>query len=195
MTDEATMAERLYPSAAAPATPVPAPPPAPPAAETKTQAETLYPEEVPLPALEIPQSIVELRKSEQRLDDRTLPFHSVFERTDDPQQRGVNQELAHIFADLEVSATDARSIVGLADQLAASPPDDATAAKWKQDSLTRLREVYGKDHEQALADAQKLVHRDPRVAAMLDQNGLGSHPRVVETIAALARQAKGRGRL
>jgi hypothetical protein len=78
----------------------------------------------------------------------------------------------------------------------ASPPDAETEGKWANESWSALVRQHGQKEANALlADAQKLVARDPRVKALLEITRLGSPSKIVAKLVALARSEKGRGRL
>jgi hypothetical protein len=86
-------------------------------------------------------------------------------------------------------------VVGLAREIAATPPDEATEQQWQAEASKRLREMHGQEAGNVLALARQLVARDPRVAALLDSTRLGNHPRVVELVVQRAIAEKARGRL
>ena len=111
-----------------------------------------------------------------------------------PEQKALAHEFREVFADWRASSQDARELVAAAERLK-ELPTEATLKGWENEALGELRRTYGADANSALADAQKLVARDPRVAAFLDAFGLGSHPQVVSTLARLARQQKAQGKL
>lgn len=116
-----------------------------------------------------------------------------------PEQRAQfeaeHRELLETYADMGFSSPEANEVHGLIKQHAAAPADAATRSTWAREAEDQLRRTYGDSAPQALADARKLVQRDPRALALLQATGLGSNPRVVELLARQARSERGRGRL
>lgn len=105
-------------------------------------------------------------------------------------------ESKRMLADFSLNSTEAKEVVSMMDHYGANPPDEETQGKWAQESWGALVRQYGaKDANAMLADAQKLVARDPRVKALLEVTRLGNHPKLVAKLVALARTEKGRGRL
>lgn len=161
----------------------------------------------------IPDEIKELRSSDrERLQFSAQSTHGDTISADDflgadgAEVEGVTAELraraAHeyreMFADVGVSADEARQMVSLAKQLGAAPPTPQIEEQWQGEIVKRLLDVNNQDIDKANADlalAQRLVHRDPRIAAILEKTRLGNHPKVVELFVQRARQERLRGRL
>lgn len=74
-------------------------------------------------------------------------------------------------------------------------PDAATREQWATEAMSELQREFGAEAESALTDAKKLIARDPRLADFLQVTGLGSNPRWVATLAALARRQRMQGKL
>jgi hypothetical protein len=105
-------------------------------------------------------------------------------------------EQKRILSDFQFTTGEAKEVVSLVDRYAVAPPDEATAAAWASESWDALVRQHGQREANAmLADAQKLVARDPRVKLILEKTGLGNHPKLVQKLVSLARSEKGRGRL
>lgn len=100
-------------------------------------------------------------------------------------------EMARITQDLGMSKADVQDLVAASRE----PVDEQTFARLTVEAEKKLRDRYGPDADRALEDAKQLVRRDPRVKAMLDQNGLGSNPAVVLKFAELATRQRLKGRL
>lgn len=99
---------------------------------------------------------------------------------------------AGVFADMGLDAVDAAAMVrvGLIDE-----PTPEEAAAWPEQAQAALRETFGDDAQQALADARLLVGRDPRLKDFLNRTGLGDHPHVVKLAAQRARALIANGTL
>jgi hypothetical protein len=111
-----------------------------------------------------------------------------------PEQKQAIEEWREVVADWQASSTDVRELVNVVSGLNELPTEE-TVAGWERDAKAELHRTFGKDADKALADAQALVARDPRVAQFLAVTGLGSHPRFVATLARLARSQRASGRL
>src|SRR5688572_9381419 len=99
-----------------------------------------------------------------------------------------------MLADYSLIDSEAREIGGLIDRYEQTPASDETSGKWAQEAWATLIRTHGSADaaSAALADAQKLIKRDPRVAAILNATRLGNHPRIVLKAVALAKSEKGK---
>ena len=108
------------------------------------------------------------------------------------QRAATVAELRRISADLGFGNNDLREINTHLREVEASPLDVGQA---RAEASKQLARVFGKDADQALADARKLVMRDKRVARFLEDTGLGDHPAIVLKIAKQARSLRQKGKL
>ncbi len=155
-----------------------------------------------LPPEELPPEVRALREAEPgRLvyDDRTqYKAAGIDKALADLDIEGQAAEAEHrtwagVFADLALNADDARHVVSLATM---DEPTPEEAAAWPGAAKAALQGEYGPDGwEQALADARRLVGRDPRLKDFLNRTGLGDHPDVVRIAARQARAAIASGKL
>lgn len=115
----------------------------------------------------------------------------------DQELQGVVGEYKQIFADHGFTTTDAREVMDLARTVIDNPPDAETESTWQTEAWNELVKTSGgvKGAREALQLAQRLVQRDPRVAALLEATRLGNHPRMILKMAEKARQERARGRL
>lgn len=97
-----------------------------------------------------------------------------------------------IAADLTLSATDVRELVPI---FKAPPPTPEAQEANRAASFKWLNEAHGDQAGFALAAAQALVARDPRVAALLEKSGAGDDVRVVKKVVAAALKAVASGKL
>jgi hypothetical protein len=104
-------------------------------------------------------------------------------------------EWREVAADFELSTDQTRELAELVYGMQ-ELPSEQTRGEWWADAQRELRRAYGEQGAQeALADAQRLIERDPRVACFLRETGLNAHPRVVMLVAEKARSARTRGKL
>ncbi|PUE41426.1 hypothetical protein [Limnohabitans sp. Bal53] len=122
---------------------------------------------------------------DQMLGDSDLP---------EPTQKAMVAELREMATDVAASPADVDLIRTIGNELQA-PPSQAKLTEWSDQTADLLNSTFGGTASMALADARKLVARDPRLGRILENNGLGSHPKVVLTLARLARQARLDGKL
>jgi len=81
-------------------------------------------------------------------------------------------------------------------ELANGLPSEETRAQWATDAAEQLRRQYGEDGaREALADANRMIARDPRLKVWLEKSGLGNHPAYVRAAVELARSQRLAGRL
>jgi hypothetical protein len=181
-------------------------------------AENLFPKSAPraepeVPKFEpveperhghIPEAIRALRESDTEreqfraanaytalLDDLAATARDV----PDEYKAVINKEIGEVFADLRFSGDDARLFINTLSGIT-RPPDEASLRKSEAETYARLVEQHGEGGaKQALALAQKLALRDPRVATLLDASGLGSDLGIVNLFVRLAREERARGRL
>lgn len=83
----------------------------------------------------------------------------------------------------EDPAGDGRRL-GRADYHASEPPDAATIREWETETRRQLRERYGdRDGDRRLAVARAFVKSRPGFQQMLNDSGVGSHPRLITMLA------------
>jgi hypothetical protein len=179
------------------AAPAPAAPPAPPSEPAPLSFPSMQ-EPGERPAVEIPAEIRELRESDrpfyspQKTYAQAIPDHP----DDTPELQAVRVEGREIMSDLGMSDGEARDVVSImSTELANGIPTDETIESWGREATQETFRRYGKAAEARLEDARLLVRRDPRVRRLLDQTGLGSHPKVVAMMIERARSERSRGRL
>lgn len=102
-------------------------------------------------------------------------------------------EYREIFADFGASPQDAHELVDTARRFGAEPMSAERDASNTNAAIEVLNQHFGNDAKAALADAQQMIARDPRLVRMLDASRLGNDPQTVLKIAQLARSAKMRG--
>lgn len=96
----------------------------------------------------------------------------------------VRTEVAHIFADHSLSASEAEEVVNA---MRAAPTDETRTA-WTRETNEYLNSVPPED----AAAAVTLLDRDPRVAKILEQTGAINNPRVVKLLVEKARSLRAR---
>lgn len=104
-------------------------------------------------------------------------------------------EWHRVAADVGASQSDVELFLSEGRALAKTPPSPEQKTQMRADASRQLGTVYGAGADKAIAAAQRLVARDPRLAAMLDRTGLGDSPKVVMRLAELANSQRARGRL
>lgn len=205
MMDFTAMANAMYPTSNPVAEKSVAPTPvAAPVAEAASPesvtAAVLYADEKPA-KIEAPSPEIEaLRKDPERLmypakvTFRDAIPDGVLDAIDVPPEAkaAAVANFREMAGDLGLTTDDARTLVS-ASMVAA--PDAATSAAWRTESMTALKEAYGDQAYQRLADAKLLVQRDPRIKSFLNASGLGDKPSVVLILVEKARQARVSGRL
>ena len=210
MSDFEAMAARLFPTSA----PAPEVPAALPAAEPVTaQPEAPAPAEQSqeaapqteqtaneLPANELPDAIRELRDDPLRRmfspqgTFASVPLEDAFaDVAVDPEVKAAAaHEYREIFEDLQASPQDANELVTAARAFHAEPMTPERDASNVNAAMDALNRQYGKEAPAALAAAQRMINRDPRLAAMLDRTRLGNDPKTVLKVVALARSQRQR---
>lgn len=102
-------------------------------------------------------------------------------------------EFREIFADIGASPQDAHELVDAATRFTAEPMTAERDASNTNAAIQLLNEHFGNDAKSALAAAQQIIARDPRIARMLETSRLGNDPQTVLKIAQLARSQRARG--
>ncbi len=93
--------------------------------------------------------------------------------------------LRGMFADTGLAPAEA---AGLFNRAAIVRSEGKSTEQQVKAARGELDRIFGKDgSDQALADARKLITRDPRLAKWIESKGLGNDP---ETIVQFARQAR-----
>lgn len=191
-TPETALAERLY---------------------DKPEAKEAAPAEKPVekPAaqegefkIEIPENIAKLREG----DNKLLTAEGLYRGQDGLEatfegaevapevQKTAIQEFRQMAQDFQLEPPQFALVVPLVKEFTAAPADEATRGAWRKEAVLSLEQTYGKeDAAKALQDARALVQRDPRIARLLNDSGLGSHPKIVLLLVEKARAAKIAGRL
>lgn len=157
--------------------------------------------EAPAPLVDVPDAIKTLRDDPlRRMFSPQGSFASVqLEESmahlalDPAVKTAVAAEFREVFADFGASPQDAKELVDTASRFGAEPMTAERDATNTNSAIQILNEHYGTDAKAALATAQEMIARDPRIARMLDASRLGNDPQTVLKIVQLARSAKQRG--
>lgn len=180
MSDDTSMADRLYPSssaAAAPATP------AAPSASPTSLAERLFaPDPVRREDAEAGADVKANRDADpaRRLFSAQGMYQDVLP---DDVLPGLDVVSAReVAADLKADPADVTQFVTLMRSL--PTVTEETQAGWRAES----KDLGIADAD--IARARDYVKADPRLHRLLDETGLGDHPRVVSRIVELARAAQ-----
>ncbi len=190
------LATALY-GADVPVETTPLPASAPP---ISSALERLHSKPDPLPAEDLPAEVKALRDGDvarSLYDDRSA-FSELPNVLADIGLEGRELEIEHrhwagVLTDLAVPPAEVKGLATLAKSHAY--PDEATAETWQTEGLEALKTTYGSAWKSALADAQALVQRDPRLSDWLNRTGLGNHPRFIAMAADRARHAIANGTL
>ncbi|MCQ4325765.1 hypothetical protein CXK94_08370 [Stutzerimonas stutzeri] len=170
-------------------------------AEAKSEAKTAP----AAPLVEVPADIQAMRE-QARAEDPALRMYppekqitaiseNAFDSVPDmPQEQrvAVAHELRRMTADLGFGNNDVSELNNRIRQIEANPLDVGQARAEASKLLVR---EFGKDADRALADARKLVMRDPRVAQIIEQTGLGDDPQTILKFAKQARSLRQKGKL
>ncbi len=201
---------------AQPATPAPAQPaaqapaaaaPAPehPLAKAERIAGGLYApaEEV---KVDVPEAIAELRKADelraiygaqgqfgQSIAEDIADGSTEFAAFPEELRKAAIAEVRELAADVGLTNEDVSTLKALSSQFSA--PTAEQVAQWQNDSILALQRDYGQEWQQALADANALISRDPRLVQIMRAGGRGNHPQVVSMFARLGREARMQGRI
>lgn len=170
------------------------------------QADALYGEETPI-EIDVPEHIRELRKGDAEralygtaqfnvaIPDNLIDNAPEAAHLSPEVRQAAVQESREMALDLGMTTADINTLKGLSPYFKEAPSAE-TVATWRTEAHAALVSEYGeKNVPQVLADARKLVMRDPRVTHALEQNGRGDHPKIVLMMAKLGRQARNSGRL
>lgn len=133
------------------------------------------------------------RTWEQELPDGMLDGKGV-----DPEQAAiVVQEWREVAQDLLAVPGEARAFLSVVRENGAmGTVAQETIAQWETDAVARLVEQHGeRQAARLLADAKKVVSRDPLLVRTMNINGLGSHPKVVELMVNAAQRLRTAGKL
>lgn len=105
------------------------------------------------------------------------------------------REYREMVADLGATTSEAQQLLSHAEHAAKNPPSEEQASEWRTQATKQLVQTYGKEATKVLADAQRLVSRDPRIAKVLEVSRIGDRPETVMLFARLAQQERKKGRL
>lgn len=188
----------------------PPPPPAPDGRdslppEERRLVDALYPVAAPEVKLDVPLAIAELRAG-----DMAHAFYGnavdedIQSWIDDGADRLVGEvtpevrtaaatELSRMRNDLGLQPAEVKELLARGRALRDATPEQIEGNRVEARQL--LRSAFGDGAEQALRDAQALVRRDPRVAHLLAESGLGDDPQTILKFAYLARTQRVAGRL
>ncbi len=196
----------------------PAPTLAPPAAPAPTPAPTATPEvEDTAPntddaqpavitaeaiAAAVPDAIREARENDQLRKlyspqtehSSSIPDNAfVTESIDATTSKAIAVELREMAGDMGARAADVQTLTSAMRDATANPLSNEQRIEARERAVQMLNAEFSEQARQALIDARKFVAADPRRAALLAN--VGDDPRVVITVARLARAAKARGQL
>tara|TARA_R110000851_G_scaffold165169_2_gene309945 strand:+ start:154950 stop:155642 length:693 start_codon:yes stop_codon:yes gene_type:complete len=129
---------------------------------------------------------------ESAIPDDIFDAESVESELPPETQAAVLYEYRELAADHGLSHTE---IGRLHQRILAQRNDPAPPEQQQAQALQRLSEVYGPDVQEALADANRLLDRDPRTKNAIKAWGLGNDPETIVLVAQVARREKARGRL
>jgi hypothetical protein len=203
----------LYPSATPAAAPAPqaAAAPAPVAASpapaaspetADTRVDELYAGPAEAAPLAVPENIRALRKASESTADMLYGATAVdpviagiFEGAEltVPERKAASVEMTRMARDVGLDQDDLAEMASRAPDVRQLTPEQV--GRNQAEAARMLREAFGDQAAQALADAQKLALRDPRTAALLDKTGLGNDPQTILKFARLAVRERSRGRL
>lgn len=93
-------------------------------------------------------------------------------------------EVARFARDAGIPPSEIPALHSLLVQHVAKPADDATVQGWAIASLRGLRERYGEEGQARLESARSLIDTaHPGLKKLLNQSGIGAHPKVVLDLA------------
>lgn len=115
----------------------------------------------------------------------------------DPEEaREIATEWSHVFKAHNLNATQSAELAEIGASVMSNPPSAELVETWTETAIANLQSEYGTNGTaQALADARAYVASVPGAADMLDNLGLGSHPKVVAIAAARGRALRQAGKL
>lgn len=109
----------------------------------------------------------------------------------DRQVSGLASALVDIGADHDL----VRDMSRIVKTHAGAQFDPDVRAEMRAGAVAEVQRRYGPDAARKLADAQKLVNRDPRLATILSKTGLGDSPKVVVRLVEIAASQRAAGKL
>lgn len=180
MTDDQTLANLLYGGATAPA-PAPAPAAAPAPFDADAAAAALY--------IDGTDNLDEVTGLDRIHASTQRDIESAFvERLggDPSEGRAVAGEWADTFRQYQLPPDEAAQLTGIGLGVIAGGVE-ADPIAWRASARTALMQEFGTSADAALADAQRLVAKDAKLARFLDETGLCDHPAYVKAIALRAK--------
>lgn len=198
------------PRAAPAPTPAPVAAPAPAATATQEAEEPAINTDDAQPAVitaeaiaaAVPDAIREARENDQLRKlyspqtehSSSIPDNAfVTESIDATTSKAIAVELREMAGDMGARAADVQTLTSAMRDATANPLTDDQRIEAREKAVQMLNAEFNDQARQALIDARKFVAADPRRAALLEK--VGDDPRVVLTVARLARAAKARGQL
>jgi hypothetical protein len=144
------------------------------------------------PAIDVPDTVRELRKSDSSFYDVLGTYRSVLGTGTSQdllpgQSEPVRREVALLFRDSGLTSREAQQVV---DAIKAQPSEEVRA-QWQRDAERYLDTIPDSDVDAAI----KLLERDRRVAHILESSGAINNVEVVKLIVDKARAERARGRL
>ena len=104
-------------------------------------------------------------------------------------------ELASIAVDCGMDRHDVERLASIVTANAAKPPTEDMREAFQRTAIADARRAYGKEFDSVLADAKALAQRDPRLAQILNKNGVGDDPHIIGRLCELGIAARARGQL
>ncbi|ARU22977.1 XRE family transcriptional regulator [Ralstonia solanacearum] len=198
------------PRAAPAPTPAPVAAPAPAATATQEAEEPAINTDDAQPAVitaeaiaaAVPDAIREARENDQLRKlyspqtehSSSIPDNAFLtESIDATTSKAIAVELREMAGDMGARAADVQTLTSAMRDATANPLTDDQRIEAREKAVQMLNAEFNDQARQALIDARKFVAADPRRAALLEK--VGDDPRVVLTVARLARAAKARGQL
>ncbi len=115
----------------------------------------------------------------------------------DPKEaREIAGEWAGVFAQHNLNATQSAELADIGASVMRNAPSAEVVEAWTETAIQNLQQEYGVNGAgQALQDARNYIAGVPGAAAMIDNLGLGNHPKVVAIAAARGRALRLGGRV
>ncbi|WP_281915555.1 hypothetical protein [Caldimonas thermodepolymerans] len=108
----------------------------------------------------------------------------------------IAREWGKVFVRHDLNATEAKELADIGASALRTPPTPELEATWAETAITQLKAEYGVEGAgQALRDARAYIASVQGAAELLDELGLGSHPKVVAMAAARGRALRLAGKL
>ena len=104
-------------------------------------------------------------------------------------------ELASIAVDVGMDRHDVERLASIVATNGAKPPTDEMREAFQRTAIADARRQYGKEFDSVLSDAKALAQRDPRLAQILNKNGVGDDPHIIGRLCELGIAARARGQL